>query len=306
MPKYGKARSRSRRRVVRRRSLRFRKKGRLNRRKRRIAPAFRRGKSGNPRRQLVPERKTITTALVAESAYPGTPVGRVNMTSFASAGYYHLGFNTTPGSISSFMPNIVRGFNHLQRIGTEIFMKTMDLRMRFVQQRNCVSPIKFRVVIYRYPLDYVSAPGHDPVKPWVISFLNFPYFLDNVSRYDIDQVKKMAIIHDKTYTLKGDSVPQTFAIGSVSTPGQSDITEISRSHRYLDVHIFKKLNFKLKYDDLLETAGKIDCPGAVAITVLPDSGNCGGVPYVSASPHQMPASSGANLTWNCKWTYTDV
>ena len=65
----------------------------------------------------------------------------------------------------------------------------------------------------------------------------------------------MHILHDRKYVIKGDTVPTTFKIGSVSTPGDGEINEDKRQWNYRDVNIYKSLNLRIRYNDDDETAG---------------------------------------------------
>ena len=198
--------------------------------------------------------------------------------------------------------------NHYDRIGREIIITSMHLRMRFTQQRATVNPMRVRVIIFRQLNEMLTTADYNPYRLMETNKLENPWFIDSESRYDKDEVKKMHILHDRKYVIKGDTVPTTFKIGSVSTPGDGEINEDKRQWNYRDVNIYKSLNLRIRYNDDDETAG----PPAVrdvntnyCMLVLADTGNCGGLPYLQPSPHQMPAASGLHMMWDVKWTFID-
>jgi len=266
-----------------------------------------RGK-GRARLSVAPERKEFNASSAATSDFPGTPIGRISVISMTPlnvvSGSYYLGYSPTSG-IQGFFPNIARGTDHFTRIGREVIFTGMDLKLRFTQQRACVNPMKVRVVIFRDKNQQLKN-DYNYLRLFDLNFLEFPWVTDSTCRYDYDERKKMQILHDMKYTIKGDTTPTSLVSGS--TGATFDVTEDKRQWNYKDIHIKKSMFLRVRYDDDDEQVGPPlvrDVNTNWAIAVFADTGNCSGLPYTLQSPHQMPAASGLHMTWSVKWNWID-
>ena len=80
--------------------------------------------------------------------------------------------------------------NHYDRIGREIIITSMHLRMRFTQQRATVNPMRVRVIIFRQLNEMLTTADYNPYRLMETNKLENPWFIDSESRYDKDEVKR--------------------------------------------------------------------------------------------------------------------
>lgn len=295
MRRYGKARSRIRRRFIKRRRRYTTKKTYLSRRKRRFF------------------KKRVETKYKDQDSAPVLrECGRIRADAFGgwtSGALEMYNDGSSSGGGNSIFPIINEGTGRQERIGVRIRLQGFSMHMRIKQQLYTAGNGRIRVVIWQKKYD--AAKNADPITSiFEPNELSFPSIIDADSFYNPEVKNKYKIIHDKKYRIKQDSVSQFLPLEPVAP--ETELAPINVQTVYRDVRIKKRfgsgimvnINHPVYYQETAPSNDPIRS-GDFGMWVLCDRGN---VSTYDAPLSCLPDSkqmSGYEITFKTRWYWTD-
>lgn len=296
MRRYGKARSRVRRRFIKRRRRYPLKKTFLRRRRRFF------------KKRVETKYKDVNViASTVEAARL-----RANSISTYSPGAWNI-YNdpsSTGGNLRIF-PVINEGTGRDERVGSRIYLQGFSIHMRFKQQPYTNGNGRIRIVIYQMRGD-ACYQQVDALKMFKPNELSYPSVIDADSFYDPEYKHKFRIIHDKKYSIRPDTQQQFFP----PVPNDPNLPDEELSLRntqvmHKDIRIKKRFGrnmYRIEHPVYWSEQSPSNNPqlrGDFGMIILCDRGNCGTFDLPTMYGPDDKRLTGYEVTWTARWYWTD-